>query len=148
MRFYTHLVAGLLVAVMLVEFIDFPHTIAAVLWVLFGSILPDIDEKHSRLGKLFPMIPKLFVHRGFFHSIFLATAITIALSLVVYQYALAFAAGFLTHLLLDAMTPAGVRPFWPSDLRVRGFVKTGGVLEAVLFMALVVLVVWMLVSVG
>ncbi len=148
MRFYTHLVAGLLVAIVLTELFSFPNTLVAVLLVLLGSILPDIDEQHSRLGKLFPLIPKLFTHRGFFHSVFLATAFTILLSLFAPSYALAFAAGFVTHLLLDAMTPAGVKPFWPSQVRLRGFIKTGGVLEGILFILLVGVVVWMLVSVG
>jgi len=148
MRFYTHLVAGLLVAIALTEWYLFPNTVVAVLFVLFGSIFPDIDEEHSRLGRLFPAIPKLFVHRGFFHSIFLAVVIVIALFLYVPSYAVAFLLGFLSHLLLDAMTPSGVRPFWPSTVRVRGFIKTGGVLEGVLFLALICVVVWMLVSVG
>ena len=148
MRFYTHLVAGVLVAVVFVEYLSFPSDLVAVLFVLFGSVLPDVDEQRSRLGKLFPVIPKLFVHRGFFHSVALGTTITIAVSFVASAYALAFAAGFASHLLLDAMTPRGVKPFWPSQVRVKGFVRTGSVLEALLFFALIAVVVWMLVRVG
>lgn len=146
MRFYTHLVAGLIAAILFVEFVSVPNQIIAALFVLLGSILSDVDEKHSRLGKLFPMIPKLFVHRGFFHSIALGTAMVIALSFVAPLYAAGFAIGFLTHVLLDALTPQGVRPFWPSDVRLKGFVKTGSVLEALLFIILVIVVFWLLVS--
>lgn len=148
MRFHTHLIAGLLAAIVLVELFSFPNTIPAVLFVLLGSIFPDIDEQHSRLGKLFPMISFLFRHRGLFHSIFLAVAITVLVSLLATHYAFAFLVGYIAHILLDAMTPQGVRPFWPSQARLRGFVRTGGVLEGVFFVALGIVVVWMLVRIG
>jgi membrane-bound metal-dependent hydrolase YbcI (DUF457 family) len=43
--------------------------------------------------------------------------------------------GALTHLVLDACTPSGIRPLAPLNWRLRGPVRTGGLLEILVLFA-------------
>jgi membrane-bound metal-dependent hydrolase YbcI (DUF457 family) len=80
---------------------------------LIGSRIPDWMDSGDRPG-----------HRGFGHSLFSLILFTIASLLVSSQfvdqglavlYAVALAAGYLSHLLLDFVTYEGVPWFWPLD---------------------------------
>ena len=145
MKGTTHLVFGLLLAALLTEFIGYQKPLLAIILILLGSLLPDIDEKSSRLGRRVPVISHLTKHRTFFHGIlFLATCVILLSLLAATPYVLAFVAGFAGHLVLDALTPMGVKPFWPSDLKIRGPVKAGGWLEKAFFALLVAVFVWQL----
>lgn len=145
MRGVTHLVFGLLLAALLTQLFSYEKPLLAVLLVLLGSLLPDVDEKSSLLGRHVPLIGFFSRHRTFFHGIlFLVACVIVLASVVDFVYVWAFIAGFVSHLLLDALTPAGVKPFWPSTLKIRGFVRVGGVLEKVFFVLLVVVFVWLL----
>jgi membrane-bound metal-dependent hydrolase YbcI (DUF457 family) len=78
-----------------------------------GSSLPHPNDSHRRPG-----------HRGFGHSL-LALFIFGIIALIVYShfvdldlaglYAIAFAAGYLSHLVLDFVTYEGVPWIWPLD---------------------------------
>lgn len=147
MRGTTHLLLGLVLTAVLLESlrIDRPLLLAAL--VLLGSLLPDIDTASSRLGRHFPLVGFLFEHRTLFHSIAAMTAGVIVLASVLpIGYALAFAAGFAGHLALDALTPQGVRPFWPSKARLRGPVRVGGLVEAAVSVSLTVLFLSLLIG--
>ena len=53
-----------------------------------------------------------------------------------------FLVGFASHLFIDALTPAGIMPLQPLlSFRVRGFVKTGSLLELFFFMGVVMLII-------
>jgi membrane-bound metal-dependent hydrolase YbcI (DUF457 family) len=80
---------------------------------LIGSRLPDWIDSGDRPG-----------HRGFGHSLFSLILFTIIVLLVSSQfvdqglavlYAVALAAGYLSHLVLDFVTYEGVPWFWPLD---------------------------------
>jgi inner membrane protein len=88
----------------------FGFTLAAC---LIGSRLPDWIDSGDRPG-----------HRGFGHSLFSLILFTIIALLISSQfvdqglavlYAVAFAAGYLSHLVLDFVTYEGVPWFWPLD---------------------------------
>ena len=101
--------------------------------VLFGAILPDIDNTKSKIGKRFKLVGFLFAHRGIFHSIFAIIVFTFLLSLITESY-LAFGLGYLSHLVADSLTVAGISFFYPlSSKRIRGFIKTGSVIEWIIF---------------
>lgn len=147
MRGVTHLVAGLVLAAIITEFFTFQKPLLAIILILVGSLIPDIDEKTSILGRKFRIIGSVSKHRTFFHGILFLVVCVAALSLIVeLKYVLAFTAGFTSHILLDALTPAGVRPFWPSPLKIKGFIRVGSVLEKILFLLLVGIFVWLLVA--
>ncbi|MFT4250494.1 MAG: metal-dependent hydrolase [Candidatus Woesearchaeota archaeon] len=141
----THLLFGLLLCVVWLEFVSSENALLSVLLILFASVLPDIDEKTSLLGRRVPLLSYFTKHRSFFHSIFFLVICIILLSfLVSINHVLAFSAGFLSHLLLDMLTPMGVKPFWPSEVKLRGFVRVGGVLEKGIFFLFVALFIWLL----
>lgn len=114
--------------------------------VALGSLLPDIDHPESLLGRRikFISVPLSFLQgdrsllpwsedshsRGITHSIWALIACWWLFSSQ-HTVAIAFAFGFAAHLAGDAMTPAGVRLFWPFNIKIRSplHFRTGGVVE-------------------
>ena len=96
---------------------------------LASALLPDLDHPQSLLGRQLPWISgplsRLFGHRGFTHSL-LAVGLGIwglaqfqvsgPLSGVMKD---ALIVGYLSHLLGDWLTPAGIPLFWPWRRRFR-----------------------------
>lgn len=110
---------------------------AALFAVLFGSLSPDIDSRHSCISKVLPwlygLIRKRWGHREAVHSgigIIVAMGLFWALALFVYfvfqqqgrplgenrswMLSMLFSTGFTSHLLLDTWTKTGIRWTWPS----------------------------------
>lgn len=94
-----------------------------LLTATIGSLLPDIDHPNSILGRRFKpishIVNKLFGHRGATHTLMAWIVVTIALfggnlflpeSLQPLGMAgvLGTSTGYLNHLLLDSLTPAGI----------------------------------------
>lgn len=117
-----------------------PTTVAAA---FFGSLAPDIDHPRSWLGRRLPFISwplaGLVGHRGITHSLL---AVAAAVSAIVWWpqlgagLVMAFAVGYLAHLLGDAVTESGIPLFWPLSQRVRlpPAVSVGGLGEVVLLL--------------
>jgi inner membrane protein len=147
MRGSTHLLFGLVLSALLIELYNPSNPLLLVLLVLLGSLLPDIDEATSILGRRVPVVGAVARHRGFFHSVLFLVAMVVLLFSLLPNFHLAwFAGAFALHLALDAMTPKGVRPFWPSPLRLKGFVRVGGHLELLIRLAVLALFVWLLIT--
>jgi membrane-bound metal-dependent hydrolase YbcI (DUF457 family) len=130
-----------------------PGLIVAALFVILGSLLPDMDIAEAPNGKkpavntLMFLLGKAFNypisllfsvlygkdvtgHRGFSHTL-VAGALVSALAFAVLSaagmaawYSVFLFIGYAMHLLEDAMTPGGVSPFLPLPLRLRGRIKT------------------------
>lgn len=100
---------------------------------LIGSLLPDIDHPGSAFGRAVPVVSDavsyLAGHRRGVHSLLAALAAG-ALAWAVGAWAAArgvpadpllisagLTAGYLSHLLLDALNPGGVPFFWPWGRR-------------------------------
>lgn len=75
--------------------------------VVIGSLFPDADHKHAPAGKIFPLW-LVFTHRGFTHTIWGLVIFSGVVSIFNNAWAASFAFGYLTHLLLDSLTPSGV----------------------------------------
>jgi inner membrane protein len=103
--------------------------------LLLGSISPDIDSEYSLIGRYTP-IGVFATHRGFFHTLLCGLLISAFISIWGLSYGIYFAAGYLIHLALDTLTPAGIKWFWPlgRTYSVIGF-RTGGIEEAILALA-------------
>ncbi|HLD06305.1 MAG TPA: metal-dependent hydrolase [Candidatus Nanoarchaeia archaeon] len=118
------------------------------LWMLavaaFASLLPDIDHPEAKLGRYMPL-GFLFEHRGFFHGI-AALAMMSGISLVFFPgYTAAVAIGYGSHILGDALSRKGIMPFHPfSRMRIRGFLRVGGLVEHLLAVALVIADIYLL----
>ncbi|CDL80881.1 metal-dependent hydrolase [Xenorhabdus szentirmaii] len=96
--------------------------------VLLASLLPDIDHPHSTLGRLFRFISipiaKLCGHRGFTHSLLaLIVGITLFQTEMPSDWPIptdffhSMIIGYISHLIADMLTPAGIPLLWPLRLR-------------------------------
>ena len=139
----THSAIGLLTAIVLLPFFDI-HWMLFIPLVVFASYLPDVDHENSKINRVIPLtrwIPKLFKHRGVFHSIFPPTIIYLAAWQYGYlQIGIPVAIGYLSHLISDSLTKLGCNFLHPiSNFRIQGFVTTGGIIEFVIFCAVIIL---------
>lgn len=143
----THLLAGLILAIVLVHFFSHSFIIGLISFFLclFGSLLPDIDEKSSLIGRHFRLVSFFSRHRGFFHSLFALLLFTLPFYFLFQSPlpAISFMIAYFSHLLLDMMTKAGLR-LYPSRMKIRGFIKVGGFLEKIIFLLLLLLFILLL----
>jgi len=143
MLFRTHLAFGLLIGLLFVEFFSLNY-----LWlilVLFFSVVVDIDEVNSKIGKKFKFfsffIKLIFKHRGLVHSLFIPLVIFVVLWFFGYNLiGLVVLVGYSSHLFLDMLNVSGIRLFYPLDFKIKGFVKTGSILENILFFIILILI--------
>jgi inner membrane protein len=146
MMFVTHLSFGLFLGLMILRYVDLPVNLAVFLiLLLLGSLAPDIDSSTSFLGRKTKPVSWLFHHRGAIHS-FLAMMIFTAVLLLInpnLYYALAFVLGYLSHLLMDSVTPTGVPMLWPSKKRMKGKIRTTGMIDVIVMVFLLALDIWM-----
>jgi inner membrane protein len=131
MMFVTHLSFGLLLGLLAIKFLNLPVNMAVLLMLLLiGSYGPDIDSGSvlTRKGKPLRWFIK---HRGPTHSLLSLVLFSLIVLLITsnWYYALAFAIGYLFHLLMDSITPTGVPMLWPSKERMRGKIKTTGMVD-------------------
>ncbi|MBI4146524.1 metal-dependent hydrolase [Candidatus Woesearchaeota archaeon] len=140
----THMAIGFLVGLLVLPFVQPDNSLLFVFLVTFASLWPDVDHENSKINRLLPItrwIPRVFVHRGFFHSVFPA----LILYGVFWYFGLAWiglplALGYLTHLASDCLTRLGCNLLHPvSTFRIQGFVWTDGLVEFALFGVVVVL---------
>ena len=134
----THLAFGLLFALILAPVLHASNNWLFFSIVLFCALLPDIDHPQSKIGrKIFvsKIFNLLFGHRGFFHAIW----IPLALGLIVgawlgFVYGIAIVIGYVSHLFSDGLTKSGINMIHPiNQLRMQGFVETGGIIEWLVF---------------
>ena len=141
----THLAFSAFFAIYFLPFVN--SKIAFLIMVLIGTIIPDIDLMHSYVGNRWYFRPiQWFVkHRGIIHSITFALVITIVLAMYLPVLAFCFFLGYIGHLIGDAITIEGIRPFWPSKSESLGRMRVGGIGEKALFYVLVLIDVLMVV---
>lgn len=132
---------------------DWWHLIPAT---LLTCLLPDIDHPRSVLGQrlkwLSHPIARAFGHRGFTHSL-----LAVAAGLWLFQINVpadwpvpadvlqGMTLGYLSHIVADMLTPAGVPLLWPCRWRFRlPLLRTqrGNQLERVLCLSLVGFALW------
>lgn len=136
MLFRTHLVFGVFVYFILDYFLEMPFWVLG--FILLGAVLVDIDVKNSFIGKGWYFRPLQFLakHRGFLHSLVFG----FLFSLIIGNFSLwggfGFFVGYLSHLFLDCLTKSGVRLFWPFRYKIKGFARSGGIFEDVIFVLL------------
>ncbi|MFH1451952.1 MAG: metal-dependent hydrolase [archaeon] len=147
MLFRTHLVFAVAIYFLLLKVMIVESPVLFFVGIVLGAALVDIDTSKSKMGKFWLFRPfQIFVrHRGFFHSVFVAFLFGLVLAYFWVYVGLGFFIGFISHLFLDSLTPAGVRPFWPFLKKKASFgFKTGGIFETVIFSLLLLLDIWFL----
>jgi len=134
MLFRTHILFGLFVYFVLDCFIEMPFFV--LVFVLVGSVFVDLDSSSSKVGRRFFMLSWFFKHRGFLHSLFACCLLFSVVGLFNLWAGFGFFVGYLSHLMLDCFSRGGVGLFWPFGGKIRGFVRSGGWMEDVLFVFL------------
>lgn len=147
--FRTHLIFSFLIGLLIINSFNIQSKIIFIIIMLIASALPDIDSYRSKIGKKIKPISFLinlfFRHRGIFHSPFILMLISLVIALINHEIAAAFFIGYLSHLILDSLTPGGVMFFYPfSKKRTKGFIRTGSLFENILFILLLTLCFYML----
>lgn len=103
----------------------------------FSALLPDIDCPDSTVGKLVKplswLITRILGHRTVFHSLW----IPLALYFLPAPYNLPVTLGYLSHLLLDMLTPEGIIPLWPLPFRFSlPLIQTGSLFETIISLSM------------
>lgn len=135
MLFKTHLAIALFFILLFFQYI--PNPIVFLPVALIAAILPDIDNKSSKIGhhKIFRIFNFFSKHRGIIHSLTFLFIISGIIFLIYKEILLPFALGYSLHLLLDAITLNGIRPFYPLNFKIRGRIRTGGIIEKLAFVS-------------
>lgn len=159
MRYNTHLMGG--VATVAALYAIAPEAtvevgLAMTAGTLIGSLFPDIDHKGSFIGKRLKLLSFLVRmttgHRGATHAPILLVALSIALLFVGNLFGfgqmwlfgiIGFFCGAISHVLLDALTPAGVPLMYPFSKESTNFakIKTGSFGETLFGFALMLCIV-------
>lgn len=134
----THLLITLFFVLILFSSVE--NKVVFVVVALIVTFIPDIDTKFSKLGKrkVFRLLQFFVSHRGFLHSFIFLALISLIFYLFLPIVMLGFVLGYGLHLLADSFTIQGIRPFYPFKRRWHWRIKTGGKLEAVLFVGFLI----------
>lgn len=151
MNFGAHMALGVLVYQDASAFFGAPTEPWLFIPAIIGSLLPDIDQPESQIGKHVPAISstakKFLGHRGVTHSLFalvMLTAAGFAAGGVVGQAVTALCWGYASHLLGDWLTVKGIPFFWPmpQKFKIPGVAfASGGKTEALLTIIMAVIII-------
>ncbi|USK75913.1 metal-dependent hydrolase [Peribacillus frigoritolerans] len=141
MMYKTHLATSIALSSALVSTVSYPFTISFLAGVSLGSLLPDIDEPKSFIGRrsfgLAVIIKRKFGHRGITHSLSMWVGLLFFLLLLVPNpFTLGIALGYFFHILGDYFSVSGVPLFSPIDnVRRKSPLtyKTSGKAETVIY---------------
>ena len=145
--FHTHILLGIVFFLITRNFFSGGNEIIFFLFVLLGSILPDIDSKHSKINRWFGALGNIAVffskHRGFFHSIIFHLILFFVMETFFgFYYASGLLLGYTAHLVGDGITRAGLQIFYPfSKFKVKGPVRVGSFVEGLILLGLFLLIV-------
>ena len=112
------------------------------IWVLFfillATVFVDIDVGRSWVGNHWYFRPLQWMtkHRGVLHSLFAGLVLSLVIGIISLWGGFGFFVGYVSHLFLDCLTKSGVRLFWTFSWRVKGFVRSGGIVEDIVFVLL------------
>jgi inner membrane protein len=149
MLFRTHFVVALFLFLMVYRY--FSNIFLFGLFLLFATLFVDIDSSKSKMGKIifFRPLQLIFSHRGIFHSLVFGVFVSSLIFVFNSSAGFGFLLGYLLHLFLDCFSLSGVRLFWPfSRKKIKGFVKTGGIFEEILFVLVLLIDVYLVVKIG
>jgi len=136
MLFRTHIVFSLAVYFILNHFVEMPIFVFG--FVLFSTVFVDIDIKNSKFGNHWYFRPLQWFtkHRGFLHSLIFALFSSLIIGGINLWAGFGFFVGYISHLFLDCWTKSGIRLFWPFKWKIKGFIKSGGIIEDIIFVLL------------
>jgi len=151
MRFYTHIAFSVLIYLIITKTGSFamasPYWFLAVM--LLFTALPDIDTIDSKISREIKILSRVITfltkHRGMMHSLFPPFILFFVINTFSAEFAFAAAIGYLSHLAADMLTKQGIMFLYPfSKARIHWFIRTGGLVEKVFFIAVLCGITWLL----
>lgn len=143
----THILFAFFLTLVSIELFNPQNQILFLFIIVLFSVLPDIDEKSSRVGKKTKLFSFFLKHRGIVHSFLPLLIIAFLLTVFNSIYLWGVFIGYASHLLLDSLTPQGLNPFYPFlKFRMKGFIKSGGIGEIFIFLLLLMIDIFLLIN--
>jgi membrane-bound metal-dependent hydrolase YbcI (DUF457 family) len=135
MFFRTHLAVSLFFVLLFFRDIQNPLIFLPVFFI--AAIFPDIDNRFSKIGrhKLSRIFNFFVKHRGIIHSFTFMGIVSLFIFLSYKEILLPFVLGYSLHLILDTFTVNGIKPLYPLNFKIRGRIKTGGIIETITFVS-------------
>ena len=133
MLFKTHVSITVFAILILISHVEYKTSF--VIMALVATMIPDIDTPNSKIGRNWYFRPFQWIakHRGMFHSFTFLILITLIFCFTFPKLALGFFLGYGLHLLVDGFTIEGVSVLYPLGIRMNGKLRTGGAVEAGMF---------------
>jgi len=135
----THLLAAFAIGIISLKLFQISSPIIFFLALILGALFPDIDSKTSILGRKVKFLNFFLKHRGFFHSIILLILLLLIMYPISKYFAIGFALGFISHLILDMLTKEGIYFLFLG--RIKGKIKVGSWQEH-LFAAVLIIIIF------
>jgi len=133
----THLAVGLAAALYFL-----PHMNERVLFipvVLIASLIPELGNIiFSREGKHKKLIKTSTPFGGITRTYTTCIIASVVLVFIYPLIAFPFFLGYSFNLFLNAFTPEGITPFWPSKRKTTGKVSVGGTIDYTIFVLFVI----------
>lgn len=142
MRYYTHITTSLSTVILLGESLPVNVSITssiALTGLIIGSVLPDIDESKSWIGRRVPIISStiktLFGHRSITHSGVILALMVAFMFHFSHEFLLGLFLGITLHIIADFFSVAGIPLLYPfSKKRSQiGLYRTGTWSEMIIF---------------
>jgi len=156
-----HLLAGSSTGIYVGSLISPENILPAALIGAGAALLPDIDHPNSKVGQIIPLVSwtiRLTAgHRGIFHSLLGAAAVTAIISGTCvffncpYSYKLLMSvilSALLSHIVLDSFNPMGCCWFYPLKMHLSiPILHSGGFIEKLIINPIMfVLLLWLVYS--
>lgn len=139
MQFRTHISTSLCMGIGVVAITNVEPTLGFLSGVVIGSLMPDLDEPKSYLGRrslgISFILNKMFGHRGFTHSLSASFLLFILYFIFSNDFVLGMSFGYLFHIIGDFFSKSGVPlllPFNRKRFKIPIY-KTSGSSEVVIF---------------
>ncbi|RFB13646.1 metal-dependent hydrolase [Bacillus sp. HNG] len=155
MRYKTHIVSSLTLGAGISIITHYPFHIGYVVGISIGSLLPDIDEPNSFIGRrsmgLATYINKKYGHRGITHSLFAWILISIVCLIIPSPLTLGISLGYLFHLLGDFFSVRSIPVFAPLNYnrpKISITYRTGSITENVILYIFSILLFYFIFGIG
>lgn len=111
-----------------------------IVMLLIATVIPDLDTSSSSYGRhlIFRPLQAIVSHRGVIHSFTTAVLLSALIAIWWPIASFGFFIGYSTHLITDSFTKEGIQPFWPLSWKSNGPLVTGGRIEEILFIGLII----------
>lgn len=168
MKGTTHILGGMAISAGVASISPIPLVASQTIVILgggiIGALLPDIDHPNSKISRsnIFTGVTSAAVsnvtgHRGAIHTPIAMIIIAIVLGCFIenplgYSYSSflykGFVMGFLSHLLLDTLSPGGIMWGYPANKKYFSImsIKTGSGYEFLVKIVLIFLILFILIS--